>query len=38
MNGLPFTGARHFGSSGTADRSRVPNPPASKIASLIMHR
>ena len=37
MNGRPLTGARHFGSSGTADLSRVPNPPASKMASLIMH-
>ena len=32
MNGRPPTEARTFGQSGTADRKRVPNPPASIAA------
>jgi hypothetical protein len=35
MNGVPFTGAKHLGSSGTACCKRVPRPPASMMASIL---
>jgi hypothetical protein len=36
MNGIPSTGAIHFGKSATALRKRVPKPPANIIAVLII--